>query len=158
MSSNMAYEAFISGDYATALQELRPLAEQGDAVAQIALGAMYAKGNGVPLDDYEAVKLLRLAAEQGDAEAQTYLGVMYANGTGVPQDDKEAVKWYRLAAEQGHAKAQNNLGVIYAKRTQNYKDCFAPRVALSMCRYAVTRGTFPLTSQFWQVHFTANAI
>ncbi len=39
--------AYSRGDYATALKEYRPLAEQGDAVAQFALGSMYENGRGV---------------------------------------------------------------------------------------------------------------
>ncbi len=44
-------EAYERGAYATALKEWRPLAEQGDALAQGLLGLMYAKGQGVPPDD-----------------------------------------------------------------------------------------------------------
>ena len=102
------------GDFATALREWTPLAEQGDATAQNNLGVMYDKGEGVPQDDKTAVKWWTLAAEQGYASAQYNLGVMYANGEGVPQDDKTAVKWWTLAAEQGYASAQYNLGVMYA--------------------------------------------
>ena len=108
-------DAYNSGDYATALNEWKPLAEQGDDSAQYNLGVIYANGEGVPQDYEEAVKWYRLAAEQGHASAQSNLGVMYVNGEGVPQDYEEAVKWYRLAAEQGHAVAQYNLGLMYAK-------------------------------------------
>ena len=94
-----------AGDFATALKEWKPLAEQRNASAQYNLGLMYRRGDGVPQDDKEAVKWYRLAAEQGDARAQYNLGLMYAQGQGVPQDDKEAVKRYRLAAEQGYVKA-----------------------------------------------------
>ena len=52
---------------------------------------MYAKGEGVPENDAEAVKWFRKAAEQGDADAQYNLGVMYANGEGVLKDEAEAV-------------------------------------------------------------------
>jgi len=103
------------GDYAAALKEWRPLAEQGNARAQNNLGTMYAEGEGVKQDHAEAVKWFRRAAEQGHASAQNNLGTMYAEGEGVPQDHAEAVKWYRRAAEQGEAIAQNNLGVRYAK-------------------------------------------
>ena len=103
------------GDYAAALREWRPLAEQGDYKAQNNLGVMYAQGEGVPQDYVEAVKWYRLAAEQSYAKAQNNLGVMYANGRGVKQDYAEAVKWYRRAAVQGYADAQYNLGVMYAK-------------------------------------------
>jgi hypothetical protein len=49
--------AYGRGDYATALQEWLPLAEQGDAVAQYNLGVMYANGWGVPENDAEAATL-----------------------------------------------------------------------------------------------------
>jgi TPR repeat protein len=117
--------AYEQGDYATALKELRPLAEQGHAEAQFNLGLMYYNGQGVPKDDAKAVKWYRKAAEQGNADAQNNLGVMYVKGQGVPQDYKEAVKWYRKAAEQGYALAQNNLGWMYYNGKgvpQDYKE------------------------------------
>jgi hypothetical protein len=125
-------DAYNNGDYATALRELRPLAEQGYAKAQFRLGWMYYNGKGVAQDDAEAVRWYRLAAAQGLAGAQNNLGIMYKNGRGVAQDyvqvhlglmyekvwgvaqdDAEAVRLYRLAAEQGYAGAQNNLGRMY---------------------------------------------
>ncbi len=106
--------AYESGDYATALREWKPLAEQGNADAQVHLGGMYTLGKGVPKDYKTAVKWYSLAAEQGHSNAQYNLGWMYRQGRGVPQNDKTAVKWYRLAAEQGHADAQSNLGAMYA--------------------------------------------
>ena len=50
-------------------ERLRKAAEQGDATAQVALGLMCAKGEGVPEDGRKAVKWFRLAAEQRHAEA-----------------------------------------------------------------------------------------
>ena len=41
------FEAYQRGDYATALEEWRPLADQGDATAQNNLGVMYENGQGV---------------------------------------------------------------------------------------------------------------
>ena len=35
-----------AGDYATALRDWAPLAEQGDALAQLGLGDIYANGEG----------------------------------------------------------------------------------------------------------------
>ncbi len=108
-------EAYNKGNYAQALELLRPLANQGIATAQNNLGWMYDVGKGVAQDYQEAVKWYRLAAEQGYAAAQNNLGFFYHVGKGVTQDYQEAVKWYRLAAEQGYAAAQNNLGVMYVK-------------------------------------------
>ena len=90
--------AYYRGDYATALREWRPLAEQGNAEAQFNLGVMYSNGYGVPQDDAEAARWYRKAAEQGVAEAQFLLGFMYRDGHGVPQDYAQAHKWYNLAA------------------------------------------------------------
>ena len=42
--------AYKSGDYAEAVKMFRLAADQGIAPAQILLGAMYAKGEGVPQD------------------------------------------------------------------------------------------------------------
>ena len=114
--------AYRARDYATALREWTPLAEQGDARAQSILGLMYRYGDGVPRDDKTAAGWYRLAAEQGNASAQTKLGEMYRKGQGVPQDNKTAVNWFRLAAEQGHAVAQYNLGAMYAFGTGVLKD------------------------------------
>ena len=110
---NKGLTAAQSGDFATALKEWKPLAEEGNAVAQNNLGLMYHNGWGVPQDYKEAVNWYRLAVEQGYAIAQYNLGLIYEKGKGVPQDDKEAVRLYRLAAEQGYADAQGNLGVMY---------------------------------------------
>src|SRR5271156_6001153 len=74
------------GDYATTLQLLRPLADQGLAKAQERLGALYYGGRGVPQDYAEAMKWFRLAAQQGNANALYALGLMYHDGQGVPQD------------------------------------------------------------------------
>ena len=107
------FEAAQKGDDVTALNEWRPLAQQGDAAAQYNLGWFYFNGRGVTQDYKEAAMWFRLAAAQGDADAQFNLGLMYHNGQGVTQDYKEAVKLYRLAAAQAGADAQNNLGVMY---------------------------------------------
>ena len=109
-----AWVAYERGDYATALREWRPFAEQGNATAQYHLGIMYGNGLGVPRDFAQAVKWYRLAAEQNNAVAQSNLGAMYDNGLGVPQDYAEAVRWFRKAAEQGDAAGQSNLGAMYA--------------------------------------------
>lgn len=104
-----------AGKYAEAVEIWRPLAEQGNARAQHAMGASYLAGRGVPKDYSEAAKWLRLSSEQGDARAQFRYGWMYGSGTGVAENQQEAVKWYRLAAEQGYAIAQLFLGLAYGQ-------------------------------------------
>src|ERR1017187_8860289 len=105
-------QAFLKGDYATALGELLPLAKQGNADARGMLGAMYEDGLGVPQDYKDAMRWYRLAAKQGDAVSRFCLGIMYLSGKGVPQDYKEAAVWLRLAADQKNPDAQYGLGIM----------------------------------------------
>ena len=107
--------AYRSGDYATALREWTPLAEQGYALAQFNLGNMYRQGKGVPQNYKTAVKWYELAAEQGHAYAQYNIGVMYQNGNGVKQNYKTAVKYFHFAAISGNSNAQFALGAHYHK-------------------------------------------
>ena len=101
------------GDYATALREWRPLAEQGDVLAQYNLGVLYRKGRGVPQDDVQARQWYEKAAAQGQAKAQYNLGILYFNGGGVPKDYQQALRWFRLAADQGEALAQTKIAIMY---------------------------------------------
>ncbi|MCG3774582.1 MAG: Secretory immunoglobulin A-binding protein EsiB [Nitrospira sp.] len=106
-------DASTSGDYATALHEWRPLAEQGNALAQYNLGVLYRKGRGVPQDDVLARQWYAKAAAQGLAKAQFSLGTLYFNGEGTPKDYQQALRWFRLAADQGEALAQTKMAIIY---------------------------------------------
>ena len=51
-------KAYNEEDYATALRHWRPLAEQGDARAQLYLGQMYRRGKGVTKDNSDAARCL----------------------------------------------------------------------------------------------------
>jgi hypothetical protein len=82
-SLDQALAAYNSGDFGTALNRLRPLAEAGNTVAQNNLGRMYYDGTGVAENDAEAVKWFQLAAEKGQPTAQFNLGAAYEYGNGV---------------------------------------------------------------------------
>lgn len=90
--------AYRSGDYDTAYNAFRALAEEGDHRAQGSLGDMYRKGYGVAQDYAEAMKWYRRAADQGSAHAQDGLGLMYRDGLGVPRHAECAYIWFDLAA------------------------------------------------------------
>src|SRR5438045_1537194 len=88
--------AYDQQQYAAALGLWLPLAEQGHAAAQLNVGVLYEKGQGVAQDFAEAARWCLKAAEQGDTQAQYSLGVLYETGTGVPKNLEEARKWYRV--------------------------------------------------------------
>ena len=94
-------DAYSRGDYATALRNLRPLAEGGDADAQVTIGLMYKLGQGVPQDHAEAATWMHRAAGQGQSAAQGILGTMYVTGQGVPQDYVKAHAYFAVAGAQG---------------------------------------------------------
>ena len=62
-------DAAESGDYATALREWTPLAEQGNARAQYNLGLMYDEGLGDPQDYVRAHMWWNIAASSGNKVA-----------------------------------------------------------------------------------------
>jgi uncharacterized protein len=120
-----ALAALKRGDYATEYRLLRPLADQGNDMAQTFLGNMYLRGHGVPQDYAEAIKWFQRAADQDNAAAQLQLGFMYGNGYGVPQDYVQAHMWYNLAAsrfnqalfEQERNKAVHSRDVAASRMT-----------------------------------------
>jgi TPR repeat protein len=56
-------------------------ADQGSAWAQMNLGLLYVRGQGVPLDNTKAIFWLRNAAENNDSNAQYNLGWAYESGS-----------------------------------------------------------------------------
>lgn len=117
-----AQKAYQAGDYQTAMRIWRPLAEQGNAQAQVMLGLLYDQGQGVISDFSKAVYWWRQAAEQGDPLAQDFLGVMYLNGMGVPPDQKQARVWRRKAYEQWLPRAQRGDGEAIYRLYNMYVD------------------------------------
>jgi len=61
------------GDYVPAIRLFRPLAEQGNAKAQSALGLMYRRGQGVARSSVRAFLWFSRAAARGDARAKAEL-------------------------------------------------------------------------------------
>lgn len=135
--------AFDKQDYKTALDELAPLAKEGNPDALNMVGQMYENGWGVEKDEKKAVRYynrgaslghldsvnsLRAykdkgykvelksvipAAESGDAKAQNRLGEMAEFGYGMERDPNIALQWYLKAADQGYVAAQHNIGRCY---------------------------------------------
>ena len=85
-------KALKSGDYKTALLELVPLANQGNAAAQFSLGVMYARGDGVLKNDKTSIQWYTSAAKQGYVLAQYNLGLIYEFGNGIPKDYETAIR------------------------------------------------------------------
>jgi cell division septation protein DedD len=106
--------AYKRGDYATALDVFKPLAENGDAKAQSILGMMYSYGEGLPVDYRESARWYRRAAEQNYSVAQYNLGMAYLEGKGVQANTDDAIEWLTKAADNGHFRARSKLANLDA--------------------------------------------
>ena len=135
--------AFDKKDYATAFEELNPLAKEGDPDAMNMVGQMYQNGWGIDqdvkkarrfynrgaskghMDSVNSLRALKDAdykielttvepsAEAGDATAQNRLGEMAEFGFGMARNPDKAIEWYLKAADQGLVAAQHNIGRSY---------------------------------------------
>jgi TPR repeat protein len=100
------------------LSQLQQMAENGDATAQNALGLRYATGDGVVLNEQEAVRWFIKAAEQGNVAAQSKLGSIYYSGRGVPQDPNRAYFWMVVARISGDDASKTLAPFVRARLTR----------------------------------------
>src|SRR5262245_28058153 len=86
-----AVAAYRRGDFAAALEQLIPLANDDNAQAQFMLGMMYEGGQGVQRDLAAAARWYQAAARQGMPEAEAALRRI---GQGAPSggaDDRSSI-------------------------------------------------------------------
>ena len=107
---------------ATTLSRLISQANSGDAKAALALGVKYANGDGIALNDAEALRWLQKAADAGEPVAQYRLGTFFEKGRAVEADQNQANRWYGEAAKRGNRKAMHALGVANANGTGGKKN------------------------------------
>ena len=97
-------------DRRRAVQRLRPLADQGHAPAQFALGWACFDGDGVRRDHATSFEYCLAAAEQGYPAAEGMVGSYYAMARpkhgACPLEAAQAVRWNRRAAGHGNSGAQ----------------------------------------------------
>ena len=94
------FMAYQKGDYAAARGKWAPLAEKGSSAAQLFLGFMYDRGQGVPKDDGQAAEWYRKSAERDNMIAQIRIAIMYRDGRGVAADPVKAWFWAGMAARK----------------------------------------------------------
>ncbi len=103
---------FKRGEFEAAYKLWRPLAERGDALAQLNVGNLFERGQGVTQDSAEAAQWWLKAASRGVAQAQNNLGAAYLSGQGVATDYVQADKWLSLAVRRGYADAKKPREVV----------------------------------------------
>ena len=119
-----AVDALKQGEPARAAAFLRTAAENGDPAAQALLGQLYADGNGVERDLFEAGRWLRAAAANGEPTGAYALATLTDDGTLTPPGmdpanrearDNEATRLYLAAANHGSVPGQIETGLRYVR-------------------------------------------
>lgn len=105
--------AYNRGDIVTAYRLLKAASDAGDSDAEVNLGYLYARGQGTPADQGEALRLYLLSAGQGNPEGMNAVGYKYRYGSGVKIDLPRAVHWFCRAALSGDPRGLNNLAIMY---------------------------------------------
>jgi uncharacterized protein len=93
--------------------QIKSLAEKGDAEAELQMGLRYSSSAWGVKDDKIAAQWFEKAARHDRVEAQYRYGLALLEGQGVVQDYKAALYWLEKAARQGHAEARFALGDMY---------------------------------------------
>ena len=114
MAMSRAEGMYQRGDYSGAGAQYRSAAEAGSPGGQYMLGRMYASGQGLPVDQAEAVRWIRLAADSGYPPADFEMGIRHLTGDGVMADPGQTVYHFRRAAGNGHELSMYNLGFVHA--------------------------------------------
>jgi TonB family protein len=115
-----AYEA---SHYAEAVEQLKPVAEKGDAEAQHKLGlsmrtvVAQRQGDFKPLEtdpqQQESTRWLQKAAQQGYVPAMVDYGIHLSRGIGVDPDFQAAREWAEKGAAGGDINAMAQLSMWY---------------------------------------------
>ena len=83
------------GDPSADADNLLAGADRGDVRALNNVGLLWARGVGVPAQDFkEAMRWWKEAAKRGYAVSMNNLGLLYANGHGVERDYAKALEWW----------------------------------------------------------------
>lgn len=133
-----ALKALASSNYGEAASQLAPLAESGDARAQVLLGQILRNPANPQKAPEEAYRWFAKAAEQNSAEALFWLGTMHRLGESVQRDAEQAVKHWQKSAEAGYPPGQAALAQALMAGDGIAKDAAE---AVRLARLAAERGS-----------------
>lgn len=110
---NKGMIAYQNKDYATALMLWYPLAIQGNAEAQLMLGNLFMREEGIYKNPKKGLYWYEQAIAQNDVKASKTLGLMYLYGSDIKENSGRAIELLLKAARQGDVESQFNLGNVY---------------------------------------------
>ena len=102
------------GDMWADLKELQQAAAKGNPKAEVQLGEMLLRGDGIVKDERRGIVLIEKAARAGNSAAAFRVGMLLMNGqSGVANDPVRAHAYFRAAAAGGEKEAFFNIGAAY---------------------------------------------
>lgn len=117
-SSNYLSQTCLGHDYKQALDWFLKAKHNPEALE--AIGTMYSRGLGVPVNERLAqnyfdkwINSYLEQARKGDAKAQYIMGLYFIDGLRHEINEAEAVSWFEKSAAQGYEKALESLGFLY---------------------------------------------
>lgn len=134
---------------------LRRFAEQGNAAVMQRLAHMYARGQGVPRDETEAVRWYRTAASAGNTVAMTELAMMLFEGRGAPANSTEALRLLKQAADSGYPMAQWRYAGVLNEGKYTTKDSAQ---AVAYYTRAAEAGNSPAMVDLGLMHANGNGV
>ena len=88
-------------------------AESGSREAALALGVMYANGEGVRKNHPKALEWISRAAKAGLGQAVVTIAMVYLRGDlGVSPDRRQAIRWLKKGATAGYEPAKRELRLL----------------------------------------------
>lgn len=86
--------------------------ELKDGLGCFNLGNAYRLGEGVPVDEKQAVAKFTQACDMDEPKACTELGIIYYEGKAVPKDNARAITLLEKACKLGSAVACKNVSIL----------------------------------------------
>lgn len=114
--ANTAFGAYQRGLYITAHNLAKPMAEKGDAAAQMLMAEILSRGLGMPRNGKAAGEWYVKAAAQGIPEAKFQYALMLMDGKLVPADKEKAFALMGKAAALGNRLARFNYAQMLIAR------------------------------------------
>jgi TPR repeat protein len=102
-------------------------ARLGYSNAQYLLALCYTNGQGIPKDNFEAIRWLTEAVKNGNVDAECELGMRYLDGIGIPSDSKKAYELFFKSAQKGNMFSKGMIlwgGYKIAVDKQMAANCF----------------------------------
>lgn len=108
-----AYNAWLNGEFSTAIRLYENACYDGDLGACHAIGTLYFQGSGVAQNYAMSASYYYKACDGGFGQSCSSLGILYHYGLGVRQDYEVALNLYHKSCQAGYPRGCNNLGVMF---------------------------------------------